>query len=1397
MKKILFLIISTILYSPSLFADVSGKIYLDINDNCILDANIEAGIPNVTVDLYDADDNLINTTTTDNNGCYSNPNLLAGDYTIVVHLESPCNTKSFTYDPVIGSITIDFPDNCCNLFDCSKAPSTKTFSVVISTQNNVDKNERGFNGIEESTGGFCIAGDTYAFRSQDIFVNKLDNAGNLTNSMRCYDSNYNKSALWMNEIKNNPCAPAGGFIYTGYTRSSPDRNLLLKATDKNGSTLYNQEFGSGSGTNESGNCVIQDSNDDFVTVGSRYSLGSSTIYAAGLDACWNNKWTMEYTIQGSDVAYSVTEVPDLLDPFGSSVYAITGRTFRQVFVLLINSTNGQPLHPNAYVYDLDNNPATSETAYSIGIDQDGDLIITGAANMPFVAGISKTEIFVLKINNCKLISPSLNLDLKWVKYYDVSGSDVEWSRHIAIDANNEYILTGIHRIPETQSIPEQGESFLMSLGNDGSVNWINKYIAPDYNGSSGYRVEPVSSGGYYMTGSIWKHLDLNGDGLNDSHYNQFAVCTDPDGLLDNCDCCAPIDVEITPQYTEPVPYIVEYIDAQSPPEISLNFTEEVDVMTDYCDQYCPDAVDTCLVDLELNKSVDAEKFVIGKEITFTIEVCNKCSGLVTGVEVLDYLPTGLTYFSSTLSTGVYNSATGIWSIGDIEPNTCDTLQIVAVATESGKIVNTAEVYSQDQTDIDSEPANDDGDQSEDDEDSVCVTIKDSGSIGGHCWNDENSDGIQDPNEDGIPGVVVTLTYPDGLTESTTADADGIYLFEELPEDLYTIKVGDGPEGNTLTTPETYTIELNESEDYLNADFGFSFESEENLCGVSVTTILTCECDGQIVVDLLDELIDGSNQWFFELFDESGELLEQNATLSPPIYFEQLCAGDYSIKVTGIANEVEGCVQKFEIPLSNCGFSGCTDPAACNYDSEAITDDGSCEFGNLECFDPCNAIIGCLDIVACNYLPDANCADSTLCDYGSADCPDNPCNPSSCVDACGVSVTTITTDKCNGQITVELSTDLVNGSNQWFFELFDDSGELLEQNATLFPPIYFEQLCAGNYSIKVTGIASEVEGCVQEFEIDLSNFGLSGCTDPAACNYDSEATIDDNSCEFGDSSCFDPCDCDCETPGLFIKHPFLNDLIDPCSCYNQSVTEYDLGAYAFVSIINNSKLKLFFEDGTLYCNNSANFDCVDIYDLNNKVTDTWDCPNIGEAICNPYDDYPWLSDLLPEDECYNTEINVYSMGAYSFVEIIQGEIEVLYLDDGTFYCTNEYGISCKSFYGLLPECLTCNYICPNSDSTSERFVTEINSNLINDDLDFKIFPNPNNGYFKLLLPYSGKTNTFIKMYNTQGQLITEINTIEGISENDFSVNLQDFSNGIYFIEISNSYKSKVKRLVIQR
>ncbi|MGA7614600.1 MAG: hypothetical protein WBX15_05400, partial [Thermoanaerobaculia bacterium] len=110
-------------------------------------------------------------------------------------------------------------------------------------------------------------------------------------------------------------------------------------------------------------------------------------------------------------------------------------------------------------------------------------------------------------------------------------------------------------------------------------------------------------------------------------------------------------------------------------------------------------------DLSLTKTVDNASPNVADNVTFTITLTNGGPDDATNVAVKDQLPAGLTFVSSTPSTGSYSNATGIWTVGTVANGAAPTLQVVAAVTTAGAKMNTAEVSASDQADPDSTPNN--------------------------------------------------------------------------------------------------------------------------------------------------------------------------------------------------------------------------------------------------------------------------------------------------------------------------------------------------------------------------------------------------------------------------------------------------------------------------------------------------------------------------------------------------------------------------------------------------------------------------------------------------------------------------------------------------------------------
>jgi len=126
-----------------------------------------------------------------------------------------------------------------------------------------------------------------------------------------------------------------------------------------------------------------------------------------------------------------------------------------------------------------------------------------------------------------------------------------------------------------------------------------------------------------------------------------------------------------------------------------------------------------------------------------------------------------------------------------------------------------------------------------------------GSIGDVVWYDTDGDGIKDADEPGLKGATVTLIFNSQVSEPnkiTTTDANGNYIFIDLPQGSYTVWVNVStvtsgiPGGKTpadlvqtydddnLGTQHNSTIILAKGEVNLNQGFAYVIPSEGSVGG---------------------------------------------------------------------------------------------------------------------------------------------------------------------------------------------------------------------------------------------------------------------------------------------------------------------------------------------------------------------------------------------------------------------------------------------------------------------------------------------------------------------------------------------------------------------------------------
>ncbi len=166
-------------------------------------------------------------------------------------------------------------------------------------------------------------------------------------------------------------------------------------------------------------------------------------------------------------------------------------------------------------------------------------------------------------------------------------------------------------------------------------------------------------------------------------------------------------------------------------------------------------------DLAVTKTADNLNPQPGTNVTYTVTLTNLGAGNATGVQIIDQLPAGLTFVAATPSVGTYNSATGLWTVGNLNNGASATLQITATVNSGNQITNTAAIAASDQTDPNPNNNN------------AQVTIP-----------QQQADlsvnkTVDNPN----PTVGQTINYTVTLTNNGPSAATGISLTDQLPPSL--------------------------------------------------------------------------------------------------------------------------------------------------------------------------------------------------------------------------------------------------------------------------------------------------------------------------------------------------------------------------------------------------------------------------------------------------------------------------------------------------------------------------------------------------------------------------------------------------------------------------------------
>ena len=209
--------------------------------------------------------------------------------------------------------------------------------------------------------------------------------------------------------------------------------------------------------------------------------------------------------------------------------------------------------------------------------------------------------------------------------------------------------------------------------------------------------------------------------------------------------------------------------------------------------------------------------------------------------------------------------------------------------------------------------------------------------------------------------------------------------------------------------------------------------------------------------------------------------------------------------------VENCIN---IVIYEDELTGCMDSTACNYNSNATIDDGSCDYGDIICWDGdevCD-LDDCLDEI------------NQLAIYYT----NNSFYP---IGGFQFAVTGVNITGASGGDSEEAGFT-VSTSDLGIVIGFSFSGSVMNQGGGVLLNLEFfgdpSQLCLTDLvfsNAQGNALYAYLQDCnhiIVEVEQDLQ-----GCTDSNACNYNSDATVNDGSCEYGDYCWDGSLECDLE------------------------------------------------------------------------------------------------------------------------------------------------------------------------------------------------------------------------------------------------------------------------------